>query len=140
MVSAAAHLATILVVAAHPDDEVLGCAGTIANLVRQGGAVHIAFFADVVGARGSDAALNRSALEQRRTAATSAAAILGAASVRFDDLPDNRLDNIPLLDITQRVEALIAKHRYATVLTDHAGELNIDHRFVHQAVVTACRP
>ncbi len=140
MVSTAAHLATILVVAAHPDDEVLGCGGTIAKLSGQGAAVHIAFLADGVGARSPGAVSSAIELEQRRAAATSAAAILGAASVSFDDLPDNRLDSIPLLDITQRVEALIAKHRPATVFTHHAGDLNVDHRCVHQAVVTACRP
>ena len=57
-----------------------------------------------------------------------------------DDLPDNRLDSIPLLDITRRVEALIEQHRPATVFTHHADDLNIDHRRVHQAVMTACRP
>lgn len=140
MVSPAAHLATVLIIAAHPDDEVLGSGGTIAKLAGQGVAVHIAFLADGVGARGSVAASNRIELEQRRAAAKSAADILGAASVSFDDLPDNRLDSIPLLEITQRVETLIAKYRPATVFTHHAGDLNIDHRRVHQAVMTACRP
>jgi LmbE family N-acetylglucosaminyl deacetylase len=69
-----------------------------------------------------------------------AADILGAASVSFEDLPDNPLDTVPLLEITQRVEAQIAQHKPATVFTHHAGELNIDHRRVHQAVITACRP
>jgi LmbE family N-acetylglucosaminyl deacetylase len=65
---------------------------------------------------------------------------MGMASVHFDDLPDNRLDSVPLLDITQRVEALIERYQPDTVLTHHAGDLNIDHRRVHQAVMTACRP
>ena len=65
---------------------------------------------------------------------------MGAASVHCDDLPDNRLDSVPLLGITQRVEALIEQYQPDTVLTHHAGDLNIDHRRVHQAVMTACRP
>ncbi len=133
-----------LIIAAHPDDEVLGCGGTIAKLAEQGGAVHLAFLADGVGARrtpeATPSAEQQQALDHRRRAAQRAADSLGAASVSFDDLPDNQLDSIPLLDITQRVEALIARHRPGTVFTHHAGDLNIDHRRVHQAVVTACRP
>ena len=131
---------SVLILAAHPDDEVLGCGGAIATLAEQGAQVHIAFLADGVGARGSDAAPEANELAARRAAAQSACRILGAQSVHFDDLPDNRLDSLPLLDITQRVEALIAQHRPKTVFTHHAGDLNIDHRRVHQAVITACRP
>ncbi|MEA1052746.1 PIG-L deacetylase family protein [Lamprobacter modestohalophilus] len=140
----------ILIIAAHPDDEVLGCGGTIAKLAGQGAQVHIAFLADGVGARtkqgvtdssdSAESAADQASIEQRRQAARRASAILGATSVSFDDLPDNRLDSIPLLEITQRIEALITQHRPSMVLTHHAGDLNIDHQRVHQAVTTACRP
>lgn len=131
---------SVLIIAAHPDDEVLGCGGTIAKLAQQGAQVHIAFLADGVGARGSDATSEATELSARRVAAQTACHLLSAQSVHFDDLPDNRLDSIPLLDIAQRVEALIAQHRPTIVFTHHAGDLNIDHRRVHQAVITACRP
>ena len=135
---------SVLIVAAHPDDEVLGCGGTIAKLAASGHPVHLAFLADGIGSRSAQgvtqSAEDQQALEQRRDAAQQAADVLGAASVSFDDLPDNRLDSIPLLEITQRIEALIARHRPTTVFTHHAGDLNIDHRRVHQAVITACRP
>lgn len=138
----------VLVIAAHPDDEVLGCGGTLAKLADEGAEIHLAFLADGVGARGAPpalaprdtATLSQTELTQRRQAAQAAARILGAASVHFDDLPDNRLDSIPLLDIVQRVETLIDRHRPTTVFTHHAGDLNLDHRRVHQAVMTACRP
>ena len=137
-------VSTVLVIAAHPDDEALGCGGTIARYAAEGYEVHLAFLADGVGARGTPggelAQQEREALNRRRAAARKAAAILGAASVSFDDLPDNQLDSLPLLDITQSVEALIAQHQPSIVLTHHAGDLNIDHRRVHQAVITACRP
>lgn len=129
-----------LVIAAHPDDEVLGCGGTVARMTEEGVVVHIAFLADGVGARESHPGLARSPLSERRAAAKKAADILGAASVNFDDLPDNQLDSVPLLTVVQRVEMLIAKHRPATVMTHHAGDLNVDHRLVHEAVMTACRP
>jgi len=132
------------VIAAHPDDEALGCGGTIARYAAEGFAVHLAFLADGVGARdapGTELAQKpREALDRRRTAARKAAEIMGAVSVSFDDLPDNQLDSVPLLVIAQRVEALISKHLPSIVLTHHAGDLNVDHRRVHQAVMTACRP
>jgi LmbE family N-acetylglucosaminyl deacetylase len=140
VVFAQAGLETVLLIAAHPDDEVLGCGGTIAKLAGQGAPVHIAFLADGVGARGADTVPAPAELSARRAAAQAAGRLLGAQSVHCDDLPDNRLDSIPLLDIARRIEALIAHHRPTTVLTHHAGDLNIDHRRVHQAVMTACRP
>ena len=137
-------LSTVLVVAAHPDDEVLGCGGTIARLTARGIVVHLAFLTDGVGSRSQqDTTLafeDKAAPRRRQTAAQRAADILGAASVTLDELPDNGLDSIPLLKITQRIEALITRHRPTTVFTHHAGDLNIDHRRVHQAVMTACRP
>jgi LmbE family N-acetylglucosaminyl deacetylase len=131
---------TTLVIAAHPDDEALGCGGTITRWASEGANVHLAFLADGVGARGEVHYTEQGALNDRRDAANRAAEIMGAASVHFDDLPDNRLDSVPLLDITQRVEALIERYQPDTVLTHHAGDLNIDHRRVYQAVMTACRP
>ncbi len=135
---------SVLIIAAHPDDEVLGCGGTIAKLAKQGASIHVVFLADGVGARstpeGSWSEDEQQALARRRRAAQLAADTLGVASVRFDDLPDNQLDSIPLLKITQRVEDLIDQHRPGTVFTHHGGDLNIDHRRVHRAVATACRP
>jgi LmbE family N-acetylglucosaminyl deacetylase len=135
---------SVLVIGAHPDDEALGSGGTIARFSAEGREVHLAFLANGVGSRGGQgtelAQAEHDALDRRRTAARKAAVIMGAASVSFDDLPDNRLDTIPLLEIAQRVEALIAQYRPSVVLTHHAGDLNIDHRCVHQAVNTACRP
>lgn len=131
---------TALVIAAHPDDEALGCGGAMARWADEGAAIHLAFLADGIGARNPESAVAREALARRREAAESAAKTLGAKSVAFDDLPDNQLDSVPLLQITQRVEALIEAYRPDTLMTHHAGDLNIDHRRVHQAVMTACRP
>jgi LmbE family N-acetylglucosaminyl deacetylase len=132
----------VLVVAAHPDDEVLGCGGTIARLVDCGVEVHIALLADGVGSRKKSAidAKSNDNLIARRQAARKAAKILGAKSVVFGDFPDNRMDTIALLEITQFIEQLIARIQPETVFTHHAGDLNVDHRLTSQAVMTACRP
>jgi LmbE family N-acetylglucosaminyl deacetylase len=127
---------SVLVLAAHPDDEVLGCGGTMARLATGGTLVHVAFLADGVTAR--EAAPDDLAL--RRAAARKACEILGATSVCFGNLPDNRLDSTALLDIVRPIEELIAQYRPDTVFTHHAGDLNVDHRRVHEAAVTACRP
>ena len=131
---------SILIVAAHPDDEVLGCGGTIAKLTDEGAKAHVAFLADGVFSRAGNAEAQRNELTARRAAAQKACNILGVNSMSFGDFPDNRMDAVALLDIAKAVEALIAEHQPAMVFTHHAGDVNIDHRRIHEAVVTACRP
>ncbi len=128
---------TVLVVAAHPDDEVLGCGGTMVRHADQGDRVHVIFVADGVGARQTSQAAE---LEVRRRAGDDALAILGAAGVHYLDFPDNRLDSLPLLDIVKVLDPLIAAISPEVIYTHHHGDLNVDHRQVHQAVMTACRP
>jgi N-acetylglucosamine malate deacetylase 1 len=143
VVSNGTWMKSILVVAAHPDDEVLGCGGTIARLAVEGRAVHVAYLADGVSSRAQtsvDATTFTVELDVRRTSARKACELLGASAVFFGDFPDNRLDSLPLLDIVKPIEALIAEYRPDTVLTHHAGDLNVDHRRVHEAAITACRP
>jgi N-acetylglucosamine malate deacetylase 1 len=128
----------VLVVAAHPDDEVLGCGASIAKFAADGHAVYVAFLADGVGSRRS--AKHQAEMKQRRKAAQVAAKVLGVKTLFFGDFPDNRMDSVDLLDVVQVVESLVAKHRPVKVFTHHVGDLNIDHRVTSQAVVTACRP
>lgn len=126
----------VLVVAAHPDDEVLGCGGTIARHVANGDQVCAMFLTDGVGARGQgdDVAV------RRREACQRASAILGITADRHEGLPDNELDGLPLLGVVRAVEFAVLKIKPDIVYTHHAGDLNIDHRIAHQAVSTACRP
>lgn len=134
--------ARVLVVCAHADDEAYGLAGVIARHAAAGDRVRLLFLADGVTAR--QPAYDPSAMareqEERRAMAREAARILGAQPPRFLDLPDNRLDTVPLLDIVKAVEAEIDAARPEIVYTNHAGDLNVDHRVAHQAVLTACRP
>lgn len=131
-------LGPLLVVAAHPDDEVLGCAGTMAKAVRAGHEVSVLFFTDGVGARGEDVA--RRLRQGRRKAAEKALEHLGVARSTFLDWPDNRLDTVPALDLARAVEHEIARAKPRTILTHHHGDINVDHRAVHEAVMTAARP
>ena len=131
---------SVLILAAHPDDEVLGCGGTIANLADQGVQVHVAFLADGVFSRNEERNAQQAALDARRAAAGQACEVLGVTSFSFGDMPDNRIDSLALLDIVRPIEALIEKWQPDAVFSHHAGDVNIDHRRLHEAVVTACRP
>lgn len=132
--------ATIAIVVAHPDDEVLGFGGTIARHADGGDAVRILCLATGLAARDADNAPDAGALEALREQARSAAEVLGAAGIAFAEFPDNRMDSVALLDIVKRVEAFLRETGASRVYTHHAGDLNIDHRICAQAVLTACRP
>lgn len=129
---------SVLVVAAHPDDEVLGCGGAMARHAAAGDRVFVMFLADGVTSRESKNP-NR-AINDRQKAARTAARILGAEPPTFCNFPDNRLDTIPLLDMIKAVERVTARVRPGIVYTHHAKDLNVDHRRTHEAVMTACRP
>jgi LmbE family N-acetylglucosaminyl deacetylase len=130
----------IAVVAAHPDDEALGCGGTMARMADEGCEVHVLLLADGETSRSGAAPVGPERLAARRAAAESAAGILRCASVEILSLPDNRLDGLDLLDVVQRIETFLNRRRPATVLTHHTGDVNVDHRVVHDAVLAACRP
>ena len=125
-------------VAAHPDDEVLGCGGYIAARVKSGDEVVVTFLSDGVTSR--DKNLGISEIEARRIAARSASNVLGVKDVSFGDFPDNKLDSVPLLEVIKTIDAVVKRVRPSIVVTHFGGDLNIDHRIVNQAVLTACRP
>lgn len=132
---------SIAVIAAHADDEVLGCGGTIAKYVKAGCEVNVLILADGVSSRiNSDESLTETKFLKRNDAAKRAANVLGIKSIEVLDFPDNKMDTVALLDIIREVERFIETHKPKTVFTHHSGDLNIDHRIVHDAVVTACRP
>ncbi|MGD1900739.1 MAG: PIG-L deacetylase family protein [Geitlerinemataceae cyanobacterium] len=127
----------VLVVAAHPDDEVLGCGGTIARYASAGTRVTTIFLADGVASRGTS---DRQEQQRCQAAMDKAAKCLGLSEVEFYQLPDNQLDTAALLKPTQIVERAVRKYQPDLVLTHHAGDVDVDHQRVHQAVITACRP
>jgi len=133
---------TTLVIAAHPDDEVLGCGASIAKWSAAGEHVHIIIMAEGLTSRQAirEVEGNSEELSQLALSATQAGEILGASSVKLFGFPDNRMDSLDLLDVIKEIEKVIDKLKPVTVVTHHAGDLNIDHRVVHKAVVTACRP
>ena len=134
----------IMVVAAHPDDEVLGCGATLARFAADGGVVQTIFLADGESSRFSTTDSKLAEIEervkQRRAAANLAAAILGTEPPMFFDFPDNRLDTVPLIEIVRVIESALSLFEPVHVFTHFAGDLNVDHQRVHEAVSVATRP
>jgi len=132
----------VLVFAAHPDDEVLGCGGTIVRHADAGDQVELLIVAEGATSRQQqrDRSQARVDLLALALAAQRAASILGATGVELLDLPDNRLDSLDRLDLIKQIEERIERHQPQVVYVHHAGDVNVDHRRLHEAVVTACRP
>ncbi len=133
---------TILVVAAHPDDEVLGCGGTIARHAADGDSVQILIVGEGATSRqrSRNLAVQANVLEELAEAAKRAGEILGAREVEIVGLPDNRMDSLDRLDLVKIIEVRVEKHKPEIVYVHHAGDVNVDHRRLHEAVITACRP
>lgn len=127
----------VLVVAAHPDDEVLGCGGTMARLTRSGASVHITILGTGLTSRGQSAPEEIASLREE---ARSCARTLGVEDISFFDFPDNQFDSRPLLDVIKTIEEQIDRLCPDTVITHHRADLNVDHVITHRAVMTATRP
>ena len=132
----------ILIVVAHPDDEILGAGGAMARWSAEGHAVHTLILAE--GATSRDDSRDREAregeLEGLALCAENARAAVGAQSVELETFADNRMDGVDLLDVVKVVERHVEKRKPAIVVTHGRGDVNIDHTVVHEAVLAATRP
>jgi len=126
-----------LVIVAHADDETLGAGGTIAKHAERGESVYCLSMTDGIGARG---AVAKSETQKRRVASENAAKTLGFIWLEGGRFPDNALDTVPLLEIVKVIEKVKSAVNPTLVYTHSAADLNIDHRIVNQAVLTAFRP
>ena len=129
--------ARILVVAAHPDDEALGCGGTLRKAVKQGAQVSVLFLTDGTGARPDS---TESAAVARNQNSLEALKCLGIQDVEYLGFPDNQLDQTSLLTLIQGIEKVSNKFKPTVVLTHHGGDLNVDHRIACEATLVASRP
>lgn len=131
----------ILVVAAHPDDEVLGCGASIAWLREQGARVWVLILGEGVTSRSELSETRKTkGVANLRKAAQRAGKILGAERVILKGFPDQAFDRLPLLRLVHSIEEVMRSCRPTLVYTHHWGDVNVDHRKVAEAVEAATRP
>ena len=120
----------VLVIAAHPDDEILGCGGTIKKLINNGYKV-----TSVVAVKG-----RKEEEERIEPLMTKANEQLGVSEVIFLKLPNLLLETLPLSKINKRIEEILDKYKPSIIFTHHYGDVNRDHQILFQSVLTAARP
>ncbi len=132
----------ILVVAAHPDDEILGCGGTIARLIKKEYEAHLMILGEGVTSRDEkrEKLRRKKEIEALKQQVRKANDLIGVNKIFTYDFPDNRFDEVPLLDIIKVIEKIKVKIRPDIVYTHHKNDLNVDHQITFNAVLTACRP
>ena len=133
---------SILIVAAHPDDEILGCGGTVARLVKEGWQAHVLVLGEGITSRDQQRERKRreDEINRLRQQMTSANRIIGVTDVTAKDLPDNRFDTVPFLDIVKIIEEERERVGPNMIFTHYEKDLNIDHRITYRATLTAARP
>jgi LmbE family N-acetylglucosaminyl deacetylase len=132
----------ILIIASHPDDEILGCGGTVARLIKEGYEAYTLILGEGVTSRDRerDREKRKKEFEELKKNIYKANKIIGIKEVFIYDFPDNRFDTVPLLDIVKVIEDIKDKIKPHTVFTHYKDDLNIDHRITCKAVLTATRP
>jgi len=132
----------ILIVAAHPDDEVLGCGGSIARFAAEGNDIYSLILGEGVTSRDEKRSHTKRSKQIKLLKGNirEASNVLGIRESFIFDFPDNRFDTVPLLELIKTVEKIKEKIEPDTVFTHHHGDLNIDHNITFRAVLTAFRP
>ena len=126
----------ILILSAHPDDETFGMGGTIKKYSNQGAEIDIFVITDGASAQYSDEKM----IDVRRESCINAGKILGVKNFDFLDFPDAKLDNIPTLEITQKIEEKISTFKPEIIFTTPNNDGHQDHKKVNECTLIAARP
>jgi LmbE family N-acetylglucosaminyl deacetylase len=133
----------IMIVVAHPDDEILGLGASMNKLIKDANvATRVVILGEGITSRADnrDVSLWKKELKKHRDNINKAQKAIGYHDVSVYELPDNRFDSVPLLDIIKIIEKEKASFKPDIIFTHHGGDLNIDHQRTFEAVMTACRP
>ena len=124
----------VLVIAAHPDDEVLGLGGTLAKHNIAGDSIYLCILCEQVDAR-----KNKPEHEDFKIQIQNAAEILGINDTMFFDFPNIKMNTIPMIDLVKAIEKAIIKYKPGIIYTHHGGDLNDDHKIAFNATMAAIR-
>ena len=130
----------ILIIAAHPDDEVLGMGGTIAKLVMDGKEVDLLIVTDGSSSQYRDSDNLQEIIEGKKQETRRCADILGIKNIYYGGLPDMKLDAIPHIEVNHAIERTIDLVKPDTVFTHFWGDVNCDHQNVYKSTMVAVRP
>lgn len=134
-------MSKILAVVSHPDDEILGLGGTLIKHVEDNDEVYCLILGEGVTSRkGLDEDEKNEKLRELKKQTGKAGQVIGFKDIFFSDFPDNKFDEVPLLDIIQNVENHIDEIQPDIIYTHFYDDLNVDHRRTFEAVITATRP
>lgn len=133
----------IMVVVAHPDDELLGLGATMNKLIEEYNVnIHVVILGEGITSRSEvrDTKKWEKELERHKDNIIKAHLAIGYQSTSLHNFPDNRFDTVALLDIIKVIEKEKALFNPNVIFTHHGGDLNIDHQRTFEAVITSCRP
>ena len=133
----------VVIVAAHPDDEILGCGGTIVKHIKKGDKVSSIILSKGVTSRYDKETKKLKISNYKKklnTETIKANKVIGVKNIFIEDLPDNNFDSVNLLDIIKILEKYFKKIKPTVIYTHSNVDLNIDHQIVFRAVITASRP
>jgi LmbE family N-acetylglucosaminyl deacetylase len=132
----------ILIIAAHPDDEVLGCFGTVAKFIKEGYEAYTLILGEGKTSRDEKRVVEnkKDELNILNNEIKKANDIIGIKKVFVESFPDNRFDSVDLLDIVKTVSKVKDEIKPDLIFTHYEKDLNIDHQITYQAVITATRP
>jgi len=132
----------ILIVAAHPDDEVLGCFGTVAKLINEGYEAYTLILGEGKTSRDERRVVKdkKNEIEILNTEIQKANDTINIKKVFVESFPDNRFDSVDLLDIIKVITKVKDKVKPDIIFTHYEHDLNIDHQITYKAVITATRP
>lgn len=131
---------SVLLVFAHPDDEVLGCGGTATKLIAAGFDLTTLILGEGKTSRFDNKNAAEDELKQLASEIINANKKLGISRVFTSDFPDNKFDTVPLLNLVKKIEEIKQIVKPSIIFTHHFGDMNIDHQLTYKAVLTATRP
>jgi len=124
-----------LIIAPHPDDEILGCGGIIKKLTSKGTSVFV-----MIVSRGKKELYSEERIRNVRQEAMNAHKLLGVAETKFFDFPAPDLDLVSIAEISTAISGIIKEFNIETIFLPHRGDIHHDHKAVFNAGMVACRP